>query len=91
MVRFSFAFRELHQKRGLFDGLFEGGFALLLHFAEHLEVIFHAALDAVRVETEELQLMAVGEPDAGLGEGDVDFGSARGVFAGLADAEGEDV
>jgi hypothetical protein len=61
----------LGEKRDLFDGLLESGFAILLKAAEHVHVLFHAALDAVLVETEELQVLAVGEPDAGLGQGDV--------------------
>ena len=47
-------------------------------------------LDAVLVEGEKLEVLAVGEPDAGLGEGDVDLGIAGGAFGGLADAHGED-
>jgi membrane protein len=49
-----------------------------------------AALDAVLVEGEELEVLALGEPDAGLGEGDVDLGVAGGAVGGLADADGVD-
>jgi hypothetical protein len=80
----------LGEEGDLFGDALEGGLALLLQVVEHLLVLTDAVLDAVLVEGEELEVLALGEPDAGLGEGDVDLGVAGGVMGGLADADGED-
>ena len=90
VVGFSFAFRELGEEGDLFGDALEGGLALLLEVVEHLLVLSDAVLDAVLVEGEELEVLALGEPDAGLGEGDVDLGVAGGAVGGLADADGVD-
>ena len=69
VVGFSFACGELREEFGLFHGLLEGGFAVLLQLAEDGQVLFHAALDAALVEREECEVLAFFEPDDGLGEG----------------------
>jgi len=69
-----------------FEGLFEGGFALGLEGANFRHVLFEAALDAALVESEELEVSAFGDSDAGLREGRVHLGIAGGDFVGLDDA-----
>jgi hypothetical protein len=71
-----------------FDG--GGGFAPGLEGAELGHVLFHRTANATFIKREEMKLMGVGHPGAGLGEGGVEFrvtGVLRRVF-GLA--EGED-
>ena len=58
--------------------------AVLPQVAEQFEVPFDAALDAVLVEAEELEVPGLGEPGAGLGEGIVDF-----AVAGEVGVEGQ--
>jgi hypothetical protein len=53
-------------------------------------VLLDATLDAVFVKAEELEVLALGEPGAGLGDGDVDFGIVMGAVFDLAGADGED-
>jgi hypothetical protein len=79
----------LGHRLGVFDGFFEGGFAVGLELAEHGDVLFHAALDAGRVEGDAFEALVVSEPGAAFGEGDDCFGV---VVARLedADVEGED-
>jgi hypothetical protein len=71
VVGFSFTFRELGEEGDLFGGALECGLALLLEVVEHLLILIDAVLDSVLVEGEELEVLAIGEPDAGLDQGDV--------------------
>src|ERR1035438_1209074 len=89
---FSFACGELGEQFGFFDGLLEGGLAVLLQLTDDGQVLFHAALDAAFVESEELEVLAFFQPDDGLGEGVVDLLVIVGVLGGpgSADADGED-
>lgn len=66
------------------------GFAIGLQLAEQGEIALDVALDAVFVEGEELEILALGEPDAGLGEGRVHFFVAGGGAIVAGEAEGKD-
>jgi hypothetical protein len=80
---FSLFFSEFDEIRDLFDNLGKGSFALLLQLAEHGDILLHVTLDAVFVEAEELDVLALGEPGAGLGGGDIDLGIVARVLIGL--------
>jgi len=58
VVGFSFTFRQLGEEGDFFGGLFEGGVAVLLELAQHFHVLVDAALDALRVEAEKLEVLA---------------------------------
>jgi hypothetical protein len=47
-------------------------------------------LDAAFVESEELEIAAFGNPDAGMRVGRVDLGVSGGEFVGLGDASRKD-
>ena len=79
------------EEGGLFDGLLEGGFTLLLGLLEHLHVLLDAALDAAFVEGKEIQVLGVGGPRDGLGEGGLHLGMLAGVFVGFGDSDGAGV
>ena len=74
----------------MFDGLLEGCFTLRLESAELSHVAFAAALNAALIESEESEVIALGDPDAALGEGGIDFFVARSDRARGGDAFGED-
>ncbi len=74
----------------MFDGLPEGGYALRLESTQFRHVAFAAALNAALIESEESEVIALGNPDAALGESGIDLGVARSNGSGGGDAFGED-
>jgi len=69
VVGFSRFYSQLGERFDFFDGLLEGGFAVGLELTEHGDVLFHAALDSGRVESDPFEAFVVSEPGAALGEG----------------------
>ena len=78
---------------GFFEGLVARGFAFGAQGAEFDHIAFDSAVDALLIESEELEIVGFGDPGAGLVDGFVD-GELVGVFPGMVRsvdlASGED-
>ena len=72
---------------------FSAGFALGLELVEEFLVFLDVAADAGFVEREKLDVSSVGEPDPGIADRGVAFGSVDvgGVADGALDGHGEEV
>ena len=71
--------------------LLKGGATVLLKLADESQVLFDAALDAVLVEGEALELFAGTKPETGGMEGGIDFSVVGEDIVGLVETAGEDV
>jgi hypothetical protein len=83
----------LREKRGLFDGRFERRLALGLQTLELFQIALPAAMDAMFVEGEQVQVFGRREQHLAVGDGGIDGGiSGRvgGIGREAVGAIGED-
>jgi hypothetical protein len=73
------------ERRAFLDDAVKIGFALSLEGAEFRHVLFRAPRHARFVESEELEVAALGDPSAALRHGDPNFLIAGSDFVGLRD------
>jgi hypothetical protein len=80
IVLFPLAVCELGKQLGLFERPFAGGLALGPQGAELGHILLNGAVDALLIERQELEILALGEPGLSFGERFVD-GNLGGVFS----------
>jgi hypothetical protein len=78
IVLFALAVGKLSEQLGLFERLFTRGLAFGAQGAELSHILFNRAVDALLIESQKLEVFALGEPGASLGERFVD-GELSGV------------
>ena len=90
LVGFTFAFGQLGEEYGFFDGLLTGGQAFGPLGAEFGHVLLDGALDTLLVKRQQLDVPSFGEPGFGLRDGLVELTLADGlgkILRHLADSE----
>jgi hypothetical protein len=81
IVVFAFAVGKLGEHLGFFERLFTRGLAFGPQSTELSHIFLDGAVDALLIEGQKLEVFALGEPGAGLGDGFVD-GELGGVVPG---------
>src|SRR5580704_11919025 len=76
--------RKLGQQLGLFERLLTGGLAFGPEGAELSHILLNGAVDALLIERQELEILALGEPGLSFGERFVN-GNLSGVFSDSAE------
>ena len=88
IVLFALAIGKLGKQLSLFERLLMDGFAFGPQGAELTHILCDGAVDALLIESKQLEIFAFGEPGAGSGERFVD-GKLGGVVAGVGDEGSE--
>ena len=80
IVLFAFAIGKLGKQLGFFERLLTDGLAFRPQGAELGHILLNGAVDALLIESQKLEICALGEPSLSLGEGFVN-GNLSGVFS----------
>jgi hypothetical protein len=80
IVRFALAIGKLGEQLGFFERLLKDGFAFGPQGTELGHILLDGAVDALLIESQELEIFALGDPGVGFGERFVN-GNLGGVFS----------